>query len=166
MTVAIRQLAPDEWQTFRDLRLKALASDGGNFFRTATEERELPEAHWRGMLESDEGAVFGLFDGDALIGITAVYIDRAIPARDTAGLGMTWVEPAYRGRGLSALIYGTRIAWARRPGVRRIAVSHRAGNEPSRRAMLAHGFVLIGATPHEWPDGAMVDDVSYGLALD
>lgn len=166
MTVAIRQLAPAEWQAFRELRLKALASDGGNFFRTVAEERERPEAHWREMLGSEDGAVFGLFDGEMLIGITAVYIDRAISARDTAGLGMTWVEPAFRGRGLSALIYATRITWARRPGVRRIAVSHRAGNESSRRAMLAHGFVPVGATPHDWPDGARVDNVSYELALD
>lgn len=166
MSVTLRPLRPDEWEQFRALRLRALATDPGNFFRTAAEERERPVEHWREMLESDDGAVFGLFDREALIGITAVYIDRAIAARDTAGLGMTWLEPAYRGRGLSAAIYATRIAWARSKGLARIAVSHRDGNEPSRRAMLAHCFRPTGRTAHLWPDGATVDNIAYELRLD
>lgn len=166
MTVAIRALTPDEWPQFRAIRLKALAADGGNFFRTVAEERDRPVEHWREMLESDDGAVFGLFDGAALIGITAVYVDRAIAARDTAGLGMTWVEPAHRGRGLSAMIYRERIVWAKAKGLTRILVSHRDGNEPSRRAMLAHGFRRTGAAPHAWPDGATVDNISYELPLE
>ena len=164
--VAIRPLRPDEWKAFCALRLKALTTDPGNFFRTEAEERGRPEADWREMLESDDGVVFGLFDGQALIGITAVYVDRAIAARDTAGLGMTWVEPAYRGRGLSALIYAVRISWARGKHLARIAVSHRDGNEPSRRAMLAHGFRQTGATAHSWPDGAVMHNISYELPLD
>jgi RimJ/RimL family protein N-acetyltransferase len=165
VTVTIRQLRPDEWPAFRDLRLKALRLDGGNFFRTVDEERDRPVDHWREMLESDDSAVFGLFDRTMLVGITAVYVDRAIVARDTAGLGMTWLEPAYRGRGLSATIYAARIAWARGKGLTRIIVSHREGNEPSRRAMLAHAFRRTGAAPHAWPDGRVVNNISYELPL-
>jgi RimJ/RimL family protein N-acetyltransferase len=163
--IQIRPLRPDEWPAFRSLRLRALATDPGNFFRSAEEEEVRPEGEWREMLESDDGAVFGLFDADRLIGLTAVYIDRAIAARDSAGLGMTWLDPAYRGRGLSALIYDARIAWARDKGLARIIVSHRADNEPSRRAMLAHGFRPTGTAPHEWPDGRTVDNISYELPL-
>ena len=147
------------------MRLRALACDPGNFFRTVAEEEARPVEQWREMLESDDGAVFGLFDGPEMVGLTAVYIDRAIPTRDTAGLSMTWIEPAHRGRGLARLIYHARIAWARDRGLARIIVGHRAGNEPSRRAMLAHGFRPIAATAHTWPDGAVVDHVTYELAL-
>lgn len=163
--IAIRALLPEEWQAFRAVRLAALAESPGNFFRTAAEERARPERDWREMLTSDDGAVFGLFDGERLVGLTAVYIDRAIPARDTAGLGMTWVAPAYRGRGLAATIYAARIGWARDKRLARIIVSHRDGNEPSRRAMLAAGFSETGRAPHRWPDGELVDNIDYELPL-
>ena len=163
--IAIRPLRPDEWPAFREIRLRSLATDPGNFFRSVAEEEARPEAEWREMLDSKDGAVFGLFDADRLIGLTAVYVDRAIAARDTAGLGMTWLNPSYRGRGLSALIYTARVAWARDKGLARMIVSHRADNEPSRRAMLAHGFRPTGTAPHPWPDGRTVDNVSYELSL-
>ena len=43
--------------------------------------------------------------------------------------------------------------------------AERAGNEPSRRAMLAAGFQEIGRRDHVWPDGAAVEDVQYELVL-
>lgn len=165
MTVTIRPLAPVEWEAFRDIRLAALAESPGNFFATLADARDGPQERWLEMLESDDGVVFGLFDDARLVGLTAVYVDRAIAARDTAGLGMTWVAPGWRGRGLSAMIYAARIAWARERGLRRIIVSHRASNEPSRRAMLAAGFREIARRPHRWPDGVEEDDVAYELAL-
>lgn len=166
MSVTIRPLVPAEWEAFRDIRLRALAESPGNFFAALAQARDGPQGRWLEMLESDDGVIFGLFDGSTLIGLTAVYVDRAIAARDTAGLGMTWVEPAWRGKGLSRPIYAVRIAWARQQGLRRIIVSHRDGNEPSRRAMLAAGFRETGRAPHDWPDGARVDNISYVLALD
>lgn len=163
--IAIRRLRPDEWQDFRRIRFAALAADPGAFVRTADEEKSRPERHWREMLESDDGVVFGLFDESALVGITAVFVDRAIPARDTAALGMTWLHPDYRGSGVSHLMFERRIAWARDKQVARIAVSHRDGNEPSRRAILAHGFRPIGRALHRWPDGAEVDKLEYELVI-
>lgn len=165
MSIAIRPLRPAEWTRLRDLRLKALAESPGNFFATLADARDGPQGRWLEMLESDDGVIFVLFDGDAPIGLTAVYVDRAIPERDTAGLGMTWIEPAYRGQGLSRLIYRARVAWAREMGMRRIIVSHRDGNEPSRRAMLAAGFRETRRAAHDWPDGARADNVSYELPL-
>lgn len=161
--IEIRRLRPDEWQEFRRIRLTSLAVDPGAFVRTADEENARPESHWKEMLESDDGAVFGLFDGPALVGITAVYIDRAIPARDTAALGMTWLHPDFRGKGLSCRMFEHRLAWARDKGVARIAVAHRAGNEPSRRAILAHGFRPTGRALHRWPDGAEAARLDYEL---
>lgn len=163
--ITIRRLRPDEWQDFRRLRLEALSHDPGAFVRSMAEELARPDGHWREMLESDDGAIFGLFAGEMLVGITAVFVDYAIPARDTAGLGMTWLHPDYRGRNVSRLIFAHRIAWAREKRLARIAVSHRADNEPSRRAILAHGFIPTVRMPHRWPDGANVDNITYELIL-
>lgn len=163
--ISIRRLRPGEWQDFRRIRLAALAADPGAFVRTADEEIARPVSHWSEMLESEDGAIFGLFDGPALIGITAVFVDYAIPTRDTAAFGMTWLHPDHRGNGLSRLMFERRIAWARDKRLALIAVSHREGNEPSRRAILAHGFKPIRRTPHRWPDGAEADKLEYELMI-
>lgn len=162
----MRRLRPDEWADFRRTRLAALAADPGAFVRTADEELARPVSHWSEMLESDDGAVFGLFDGSTLVGMTAVYIDRSIPARDTAALAMTWLHPDYRGNRLSHEIFERRIAWARGKPVARIAVSHREGNEPSRRAIVAHGFRPIGRVLQRWPDGVEVARIDYELPIE
>src|SRR5215213_6805694 len=142
--LTIRRLRPTEWRAFRRVRLKAVVADPGVFVRTAAEERGRPEDHWREMVDSDDGAIFGVFDGAALVGITAVWVNQAIPARATAEHGMTWLDPRYRGQGASRAMFEHRIAWAREKRVARIAVSHRADNEASRQAILSHGFRATG----------------------
>ncbi|MEO5938902.1 MAG: GNAT family N-acetyltransferase [Sphingomonas sp.] len=161
--ITVRQFDSDDWRAFRDLRLRALGESPGNFFRALADEEAAPDSRWIDLLSSDRQALFGLFDDDHLIGITGVFTDRDDPT--TADFGMTWLDPAWRGRGLSAIYYRERIAWARSRGLARIVVSHRRSNETSRRAMLAAGFRETGADPHLWPDGQQDDDVHYEMVL-
>jgi RimJ/RimL family protein N-acetyltransferase len=165
MSLTASPLRADEWAKLRAIRLTALHSDPGNFFRSLAEELARPDAEWRALLEDDSRVVFGIFDGDHLLGLTAAYADDTDPTGRTCGFGMTWLTPEARGKGAARLIYACRIDWAKARGFARIAVSHRADNEPSRRAMLAAGFREIGRRDHVWPDGAAVEDVMYELLL-
>lgn len=110
--------------------------------------------------------VFGAFDGGRLVGITAAFTDHDDPTGASAMLGMTWLDPAYRGKGVSRMFHEHRIGWARRNGFRRIAVGHRASNVPSGAAMRRAGFVRTGTRSHLWPDGMREDEVQYELLLD
>jgi RimJ/RimL family protein N-acetyltransferase len=157
-----RRLTVDDWQANRTIRLEALAECPGNYFTSLAEAEARSDDQWRGMLMSATLVVFGLFDGDDLAGITAIIREHA----DTATLAMSYIRPAWRGQGYSALLCRARLDWARGLGVRRILVSHRASNQPSRRAIERHGFVRTGTRAHRWPDGAVEDDVSYELVLD
>ena len=161
--IAIRQLGMDDWRAFRDVRLAALSDSPGNFFRSLDEERAAPDARWTDLLSSDRQALFGVFEGDRMVGITGVFTRQGDPA--VAEFGMTWLAPACRGQGVSTLFYRERIAWARARRFDRIAVSHRRSNETSRRAMLAAGFRQTGAEPYRWPDGETDDNVTYEMPL-
>ena len=161
MTVSIRRLTVDDWRENRAIRLEALGESPGNFFTSLAEARARSDDQWRGMLMSATLVVFGLFDGDRLAGITAVTRGEA----GTGTLAMSYIRPAWRGRGLARHFYAARLAWAREHGLTRLLVSHRAGNEPSRRAMLAAGFRQVGRRQHVWPDGAEVDDLQSELVL-
>lgn len=159
--IRVRRLTVDDWRENRAIRLEALSESPGNFFTSLAEAEARSDDQWRGMLMSATLVVFGLFDGDDLAGITAITRGED----GTGTLAMSYIRPAWRGRGLSGEFYRVRLAWAREHGLTRLLVSHRADNEPSRRAMLAAGFRQVGSRPHVWPDGAEVADLQYELLL-
>lgn len=161
----VRQLGLGDWQANREIRLEALADSPGSYFTSQAEAAARSDAEWQAMVADPNMAIFGLYDGLALAGLTAVYIDRDDPSRRTAGLAMSFIRPAWRGRGFAARLYAPRLDWARAQGAARVRVSHRASNEPSRRAMIAAGFREVGREAYRWPDGTVEDDVRYELML-
>jgi GNAT superfamily N-acetyltransferase len=117
------------------------------------------------MLTSPVLVCFGLYDGEYLAGLTASYVADEDPSGRTMGLAMSYIRPAYRGRGLTALLYAARFGWAREKGMARVIVSHRASNTPSRKAIERHGFRHVRNDPYTWPDGVTEDNVCYELML-
>ena len=164
--ISIRALDPGEWKLLRDFRLKALESAPGAFALSHDECASWTEDAWRTEIAAPTHQIFGLFDGQTLIGITAAFTWRGDPTGQTALLAMSYIEPEYRGRGLSNTLYEARLDWIRRSGrFRKVHVSHRASNEASRRANQRHGFVRTGSAPFAWPDGTIEDEVHYELTL-
>ena len=100
------------------------------FFSSFEHDAALEEVDWRDWIATPTQCVFGLFDGETLVGITAAYTHRDDPDGHTALLGTSYVRPAYRGRGLARLLYETRLAWIRARGTfHRVVVSHRRSIE-------------------------------------
>jgi RimJ/RimL family protein N-acetyltransferase len=100
------------------------------------------------------------------IGITCVSVDRNDPTRKTALLWGSWLAPRVRGRGLSELMYKTRINWAKEQrGVEKIIVSHRASNVASKFANQKHGFVLTHKAGKIWMDSTTEDEIFYELKI-
>lgn len=161
--VSIRPLDPLDWQELREFRLAALRASPGVYYGKLADEEKLSPQEWRDRIAApDHHQVFGLFEAEKLVGITAVFTDRDDLSGQTAHFAFSFILPSHRGRGLSRMLYEARLAWVRaRPKFRRILVGHRSSNEPSRRAMLAQGFVRIGQEPRVWPDGITEDDVHY-----
>jgi RimJ/RimL family protein N-acetyltransferase len=149
---------------FSRLRLFALRTEHGLFARSWAEESTLPDDAWRDLLGAPERAVFGLFDGAVLIGITGVVPSRDDPSVKTAMLVMSYLLPAYRGRDLSRMFYEARLGWiAEQPQFERVTVFHRSSNVPSRHAIVRFGFVETERIATTWPDGMVEDEVRYEL---
>lgn len=162
----VRALDPAEWEMLRDFRLRALQSAPGAFALSYEECVSWSPQQWQAGISAPTHQIFGLFDGEKLIGITGVFTRREDPSGQTALLVMSYIEPEYRGRGLSGKLYDARLDWIRRSGrFHTVHVSHRASNEASRRANQRHGFVKTGAEPFQWPDGTIEDEVHYELKL-
>lgn len=164
--IHIRPLAPDDWPAFRAVRLRALELHPGFYGGTLADAEQRTPKEWQEMLDGRGKRIFGLFAGNVLIGITAVFTCRDDPSGRTGIFAMSFIEPEYRGKGYADLYYKARIDF----GVKdlpwtRLAVSHRADNEPSKRAIVRHGFVFIGKREKDWPDGKRMDEFMYEMDL-
>src|ERR1700722_13882860 len=107
----IRPLEPSEWKELRRFRLAALQESPGCFYAALADEMKLSPEEWRGRIAAPDHQVFGLFETEKLIGITAVFTDRDDPSGTTAHLAMSYILPAYRGQGHARLLYDARLNW-------------------------------------------------------
>jgi RimJ/RimL family protein N-acetyltransferase len=162
--ITIRPLDAAEWRALREIRLFALQAEPGVFFASYRSELALPDDEWQRRISGAGCIIFGLFAGNDMIGITGVVADRDDPTGKTAMLVMSYIRPAYRGRGLTALLYEARLEWiASQQQFTQTIVSHRASNEASARAIRRHGFTVVDRIPRTWPDGTTEDEVRYRL---
>lgn len=166
MSISIRQLNENDWQKLAQIRLKALQSDPMVFGSNYERESKMTEADWRSRLSAEDSASFMIFDDETPIGMTGVGVDKDDSTKKTALFWGSWLAPDFRGKGLSKLIYETRISWAKaQPTVERIIVSHRASNLSSQFANQKHGFVFTHKKEKIWTDGATEDELFYELKI-
>jgi ribosomal protein S18 acetylase RimI-like enzyme len=126
----VRRLGPDDWDAFREIRLRSLADSPDAFGSTLDREQEFTEDDWRRRLSgpvyavTDPGpvAVGGLFDKE---GVFHVW-------------GM-WTDPAHRGRGHARRILDALIA----PDADAV-LDVNVTNAPARAAYERYGFVATG----------------------
>ena len=126
----LRRLGPDDWEAFREIRLRSLADSPDAFGSTWEREQSFTEDDWRRRLRgpvyavTDPGpvAVGGLFDND---GVFQVW-------------GM-WTDPAHRHRGHARRILDALIA----PDVDAV-LDVNVANDAARAAYERYGFVRTG----------------------
>jgi len=151
---------------FKNFRLMALKVNPESFASSYADEVTKTPEEWQDTVQGSDHQVFGLFENEDLIGITACFTWREDPAGETALLAMSFVKPEFRDRGLSRLLYEGRLDWIRsRKQFKRVVVSHRLSNDISRRANQRHGFVFTGRIPRKWPDGSREDEAFYEMRL-
>lgn len=160
----VHRLTRDDWAAYRGVRLQALSIDPQVFSSSHARESAWSEVDWQHRLSSPDVAVFGVYLGDRLVGMTGIAVDRDDPTH--AVLWGSWLHPSVRGRRFSDAMYAARIDWAvARPALVQINVSHRATNVRVRAAILKHGFRRVGTEPRTWPDGTDDEEWIYARSL-
>ena len=166
MSIATRALTAQDWETFRHIRLRALREHPDAYLGSYQQSAARTERAWMEMLDGKGKCIFGLFDGEKIIGLAAIFTSRDDPSCQSGVLAMDYIDPLYRGRRLSRLLYQARIDWAKQhPRFTRLVVCHREGNEASRRANQSFAFKLVGKEEIGWPDGTKASDYVYELDL-
>jgi GNAT superfamily N-acetyltransferase len=100
--VVVEQLAPDEWQRLRSIRLEALTDSGHAFGGTYEAESAEDESTWRLKFEKNDFLIASVNGKDAAM----LYIE--ILKGDfgaTCWIGGCWSNPKFRGKGLMRALF-------------------------------------------------------------
>jgi RimJ/RimL family protein N-acetyltransferase len=160
---SLRQFEESDWQNYRSIRLEALKTHP-TFFSPSVDEFKLQESDWRNRLINKNNGIFGLYLDAELIGLTGIVRDRV--EVDKAHLVMSYVREKYRNKGLSRVLYETRIAWARNQGnIKKLVLDHNENNIPSRRAHQKFGFKLVKEYEEVSPTGELRKVLTWELYI-
>ncbi len=141
--VSVRAFEAHEWQTCRDLRLRALADAPDAFARTLAEEKGLSDAEWSSRLASSAespsefSAVAEL--GTRAVGLAYARIDL-MGAPDVAHLYSMWVDPGARRSGVGWELLQAVVSWARSANARRVILRVTRSNAPAVQLYEKAGF--------------------------
>ncbi len=123
-------LGPDDWETFRDIRLRSLADSPDAFGSTWERERAFTEAEWRRRL----GVPVYVVEDPRPVAIGGTFDQEGVPHV----WGM-WTDPAHRGRG-----HARRILDALIPPGTPAQLDVNVTNDGARTAYQRYGFVGTG----------------------
>lgn len=171
------------WQTYRDVRLRALTTDPDAFGSNFARERAFDDARWIERaanpgtflwLPSEQSTEPGAFPrADGLIGLlpAALYLDHpeADEVRDTFGADAArlafviqmWVDPAQRGSGVFDALMDAVITHARATNNDVVALHVYRVNERAAAAYRRFGFLRAERPSAECPP----DEDEYALPL-
>ena len=143
--IEIRRLLAADAPLFRDIRLEGLEGDPDAFGSTFERESTEPLSFFVQRLE--DSAVFGAFEGDALIGVAGFAVQGG-PKHAHKGLlwGM-YVRPAARGSGVGRELAARVISHAR-DRVELIQLVVISENLAARRLYRGLGFEEYGLERH------------------
>ena len=103
-TTIIRSLSPEEWMSYKALRLEALKNDPDSFGSLYEENIDKTEERWRTELTSSQGwKVFAEIDSE-IVGMAAAYCVPTDVGSIAAHLVGVYTKPAFRGRGIAGLL--------------------------------------------------------------
>jgi ribosomal protein S18 acetylase RimI-like enzyme len=150
--IEVQELAPDDWRTWRELRLAALAEAPAAFgSRLADWQGDGDrEERWRGRL-----ALAGSYNLVARLDGVPVGMASGVPG-DIGGeveLISMWVSPAARGHGIGDLLIQRITGWGTAAGAHRLVLAVVPDNAPARALYRRNGFVDTGEQGDLGPDG-------------
>jgi ribosomal protein S18 acetylase RimI-like enzyme len=136
--VELRTITPDDWELWREIRLRALHEAPSAFGSTYAGALELSEADFRSRLDSDAPSIVALADGRS-VGMGGGRLD----IEGWLHVVSMWVDPELRGHGVGRTILERLVKWAHGHDLR-VHLDVAVGNDAARRLYESYGFVGTG----------------------
>jgi GNAT superfamily N-acetyltransferase len=163
--MVIRPIRAEEWETWRELRLRALADSPEGFRETLESEGAQPDDLWeelaRRTAEHPDGEMWvAEVDGIAV----GQAFSRVREDRSTMGIGAMWVAPEARAHGVGrGLLEGAEV-WGRERGCTAASLSVTAGNSAAEELYRSAGYEPTGVC-EPLRDGSSLECVQLAKEL-
>ena len=140
----IRRVTADDWELFREIRLRALADSPDAFGITREYAERHTPAGWRERAGGPGVTLIALEDDSPVAMGGAFPLSGGGDATEPRAMiwGM-WTAPEARGRGLGARILAALLAWCRAERFR-VLLHVTEGNDQARRLYVTAGFRPTG----------------------
>jgi GNAT superfamily N-acetyltransferase len=143
--VEIRPIRADEWQRWREARLRMLREEAAYFSTRYADVVREPDSVWQTWTaDAAEGVDKVLFlaeDDGALLGVVGGF--RRLDPLEVQLVSL-WVDPRARGKGVASSLIRAVASWARERGARRVVLFVQEANAPGRALYLRAGFRPTG----------------------
>ena len=135
----VRQAQAADWETLRQLRLRALADAPDAFASTLEAEVAFPDEVWRQRAEGGPASATVIArEGGVDVGLVRVFAEPDVPGR--MHLVSMWVDPNYRRRGVARALVAQAVRWAAERGAREVSLWVADHNTAARRLYEQLGF--------------------------
>ena len=160
MTFDIRSGTRDDWQVYRDIRLRMLRETPDAYASSYAVEAAFPESRWRQRL--DNPMLFLASGQRAGVVGTATGVERTDGTVEVVAM---YVAPEARGQGCAGRLLDAVAAAARSRGALRLTLRVTAGNRAAHRCYTRYGFRPTGRA---WPmeRNPELTEIELGMALD
>jgi GNAT superfamily N-acetyltransferase len=164
--IEVRRITPADAAALRVVRLAALADSPSAFGSTYEREVAFSDSEWEdrataGSTSAERAAWFAM-DDERVVGLVGGY--REPDGSSDPDLVSMWIDPEYRGRGVSRQLVATVIAWARDTGARSLSLWVTRGNDPAYHLYAAMGFAETGDY-QPLPSDPCQDEIRMTLTL-
>jgi ribosomal protein S18 acetylase RimI-like enzyme len=154
MSIAVRMITPDDYDSFRALRLESLRLLPDCFAADPVQEEAMPKDQWLSRLAS--AASFGGFVDDTLSGMVVFSRPSRPKLAHTGDIGAMYVRSSAQGTGLADALMTTLLKHASTV-VEQVQLTVNAENARAIKFYERHGFREIGRIPRS----LHVDDRYY-----
>ena len=137
--VEVRRTTREQWQTLRELRLRALTDAPAAFGSTLARDRAHPDAEWQRRAAGD---CWLAWDDGRAVGMVALVPD--VDGADVRQLVSMWIAPEVRGTGAAAALIEAACDGACAAGAAEVVLWVADGNDRARRAYERCGFRATG----------------------
>lgn len=134
--IHVRVLDKDEWQAYREIRLRALRESPEAFVATVEEEEAFTEEQWRDRMERSR-RILAEDDGQ-VIGVASMGTVHRTNVEGAGELFGLWVQADRRGTGVARRLLEKAAAVAREEGLRQLV--YWVGTDNGRAVAFASSF--------------------------
>lgn len=153
--ILIQELAAEDWQAYKFVRLASLLDSPDSFAVTYEEEKDLTSDEWMSRISPKNGphAVLPLMAKICDVPVGLAFGVMHTPDAQSVHIYRMWVSPGYRNRGVARELLNNLVIWAARLKSKSLKLSVTTTNLAAISLYSSFGFERSGR-PEELRSGS------------